>query len=207
MKTTRMKTILVTALLSALFLLPSSGYAQRWYTGLTYDVSFPTGDLKEYTDEISWRGFGMTFRTAMKEDVTVGATLGWHVFYERTNETLQLESGAASGTQDRYVNAFPMMLNAHYYLGDRGGTRPFIGMNFGGMYVSQRFDMGIRVLERDSFEWAMAPEVGVAVPLQRNTLLLLAAKYNVALSGESIAGRNFEVGYWGISVGFAWAQH
>jgi hypothetical protein len=186
---------------------PSQAAAQDWYTGLTYDMSVPAGDLQEFSDEFSWRGIGLTFRKEVSKTMTAGLFFGWNVFHERTTETIEIERGAVTGTQDRTLNAFPMMVNAHYYLGDRGDIRPYIGLNAGGWIVLQRLEVGILAVEKDSFEWGIAPEIGTVIPISRDVTLLLNGKFNYAFTGEGLAGNDFNLSYYGINVGFAWQQY
>jgi hypothetical protein len=182
-------------------------FGQEWYTGATYDVSIPAGDLQEFIEDPSWLGFSLTFRKQVDRNVTAGLLFGWQVFSERTGETIQLENGAATGTQDRYVNSFPIMLNAHYYLGERGNIRPYVGLNAGGLIVLRRYAIGIITIDSDSWEWGVTPEIGAVVPLNRDTALLLQGKFTYSFTGEDLAGTDMKIAYYGISVGFAWQQY
>jgi len=186
---------------------PAQSTAQDWYSTAQYEVSIPTGDHKEFTDATSWLGFGLGFRKVLKRNLTGGLFFGWHVFHERTDKLIELENGAASGTQDRYINSFPLMLNSHYYLGKRGGIRPYLGLNAGGYIVLQRFEMGISALQKDSFEWGFIPEVGAVIPLSRDMALLLAGKFTYSFTGKGIGGNDLKLSYWGITAGFAWQQY
>src|SRR5262245_18677274 len=86
----------------AVFLfLPVAAHAQNWYTGITYEMSLPNTDLKDFIDETSYRGFGMTFRQMVDRNISTGLFFGWNVFHQRTTETIQLDNGAITGTQDR----------------------------------------------------------------------------------------------------------
>jgi len=188
-------------------LAPSSVQAQEWYTGATYDVSIPAGDLKEFIEDVSWLGVSLTFRKQVDRNMTAGLLFGWQVFSERTDRTVQLERGAVSGTQDRWVNSFPIMLNAHYYLGERGSIRPYLGVNAGGLIVLRRYAIGIIVIDDDTWEWGVTPEIGAVVPLNRETALLLQGKFTYSFTGEDLAGSDMKLAYYGISVGFAWQQY
>ncbi len=204
----RMFRLLVLGTLAVVVLLaPSGAQAQDWFTGATYDVSIPAGDLKEFIEDPSWLGFSLTFRKEISRNMTGGLLFGWQVFSERTDRTIQLEHGAASGTQDRWVNSFPIMLNAHYYLGDRGNIRPYLGVNAGGIAVLRRYGIGIVVLDDDSWEWGVMPELGAVVPLNRETALLLQGRFTYSFTGEDLAGSDMKLAYYGVSVGFVWQQY
>ncbi len=188
-------------------LLPAISLGQgQWFGAATYEVSLPTGDAKKFTDATSFRGFGLDFRKSIKPATTVGLFLGWNVFHERINETFPLKIGAVTGVQDRYINSFPMMLNVHRYFGREGSARPYAGLNAGGFIVTQRFDLGFASLQRDSWEWGVAPEVGVVIPLNYTTKFMINGKFNYAFTGEAIAGNDFKLAYWGLNAGFVWEQ-
>jgi hypothetical protein len=204
----RMFRLLLPGTLAAVMVLaPSPVQAQDWFTGATYDVSIPAGDLEEFIEDVSWLGFSLTFRKQIDRNMTAGLLFGWQIFSERTDRTIQLEHGAASGTQDRWVNSFPIMLNAHYYLGDRGNIRPYLGVNAGGIAVLRRYALGIVVLDDDSWEWGVTPEVGAVVPLNRETALLLQGRFTYSFTGEDLAGSDMKLAYYGVSVGFVWQQY
>ena len=72
-------------------ILQNQGYAQKWYGAATYQISFPTGDTKNFTNNTSFRGVGLDFRYTIQKSTTVGIAFGWNVFYERTDETFELK--------------------------------------------------------------------------------------------------------------------
>lgn len=195
-------------LLTICFLLPQNrAYAQQWYSAATYQISFPTGDTKDFTDATSFRGVGLDFRYAFQKSATWGFTLGWNVFNKRITETVQLETenpGTVTGTQDRFLNAFPIMANIHYYFGKRGDIRPYVGLNAGGIWVLQRFDIGIISLQEDRWEWGVAPEVGLIFPVERDFAIMVNGKYNYAFTGKSPFGTDINHSYVGLNIGFVW---
>jgi len=189
--------------------LPRAGHAQQWYGAATYQISFPLGDTKDRIDEVSYRGFGLDFRKTISPGTTAGLLFGWNVFYERTHETTQLETnppGAVTGTQDRTLNVFPIMVGVHRYLGQRGRALPYAGVSAGGYIFLQRLGIGISVIDNDRWDWGIAPEAGVVVPLERGSVLVVNGRYNYAFTGESVGGEDINHQWWGINVGFAWRQ-
>ena len=187
-------------------IVPGTGMAQNWFGAATYEVSFPTGDAKDYTNSTSFRGFGLDFRKVVQPGTTAGLFFGWNVFHERVSGAFPLRIGAVNGVQDRYINSFPMMLNVHRYFGKEGAAKPYVGLNAGGFIVVQRFDIGLTSLQKDHWEWGIAPDVGVVIPLTERTKLLINGKYNYASTGEGITGNDFKVAYFGLNAGFVWEQ-
>ncbi len=92
-----------------------------------------------------------------------------------------------SGTQIRYINSIPLMLNAHYYIGGkRDQLRPYLGVNVGTYYITQRLDMGVYTLQNDNWHFGIAPEFGFLAEVSRGTYLTASGRYNYAFdSGDS----------------------
>jgi hypothetical protein len=183
------------------------GRAQEWYGMATWQVSFPAGDTKDFVDEVSFRGFGMEFRKTVRPATTIGLLAGWNVFHERTNETVEFENGAISGSQDRYINSFPIMLGAHRYFGAKGGTRPYIGLNGGGFIVIRTARVGIVELEEDTWVWGLTPEAGLIMPMSYGAAFVVNGRYHWSPTWETLAGSDTDLTYWGLHVGFVWEQH
>lgn len=202
------KKILLISIL--VFSFSNHGFAQDFFGSVTYQISIPKGDTKNATDETSFRGFGLDYRMPVRKNTTVGFATGWNVFHERTTETIELEtetSGAITGLQDRTINAFPIMLNVHQYFDTKKGIRPYIGLNAGGYLMHQRFDIGIYTFEENEWQWGMAPEIGVVIPLKGNGALIFTGKYNYAFTGKSPLGSDINHEYWMIGIGYAWSEY
>lgn len=206
MKNIRIKFWQAILLFSLCLILIDTGYSQRqqWYGALTYSVSIPSGDTKTFVDEISWRGIGLDYRYLIDRQYSVGLFFGWNVFYQRTDETTQTENGAVTGTSDRNINAFPIMANIHYYFGERKTIRPYVGLNAGGYYMLQRFEIGVAAWEKDQWQWGIAPEAGVVIPVARDYGVMLNGKFNYAFTGDSVFGTDINNSYWQINAGFVW---
>jgi hypothetical protein len=204
-----MKTIRIIAL-TGLALLGTQAVparAQNWYGMATWNISFPDGDTKKFVDETSYRGFGLDFRKEFRPSTTVGIMGSWEVFHHRTTETIEYKTAAITGSQDRYINSFPIMLGLHRYLGAEGGTRPYFGINAGGFVLIQTLRVGVAEIEDDSWVWGVMPEVGLVMPIQRGSAFIVNARYSYALTGENLAGNDYQLSYWGVRVGFAWEQY
>jgi outer membrane protein W len=206
-----MKRFTLLTAFAAVFLLGTvvDSKAQNGLTTLTYNVSGATGDMKNFVGNTSWIGVqikGSYFKT---ENIAFGMSFGWQVFDENTNETVQLSgkeiSGAVSGFQTRYVNAFPVMAGAQYFFGKSRGVRPYIGLEAGFNYIIQRFDIGITSQKEERFHFAFSPELGVIVPAGFNSFLTLAGRYDHAFkAGSYVTAEQFDFTYWSVKAGIAW---
>jgi len=206
MKIIKLKFWQMFTVFALVLLMFGTGYSQKeqWYGAFTYSVSFPSGDTKTFIDQISWRGIGLDYRYLIDRQYSIGLFFGWNVFHERTNKTTETDNGAVTGTSDRYINAFPIMANIHYYFGQRKSIRPYVGLNAGGYIMLQRFEIGIFAWQKDQWQWGVAPEAGVVIPVERDFGIMLNGKYNYALTGKSVFGTDINNSYWQVNVGFVW---
>jgi outer membrane protein W len=187
--------------------------AQFWgdsYSAITYNMALPLSDTKDFTNAYSWRGMGMEFRKFSKPNLSYGLSLGWNVLHEEVNGTGQILQGnsnlggAATGNQDRTINAFPLMIGFQFYGGEEGGTRPYFGISGPGFYFEQRLDVGVFSFQDNGWNWGVAPEIGFLMPVgSSDSNLLLNVRYNYAFEGYDRGPYS----YVGINVGFAWASY
>jgi outer membrane protein W len=182
-------------------------YAQEWYTAVSYQISEPRTDTEGFIDNPSYLGWGLDFRKMVRDNVSLGGTFSWNIFHERTSEPIHVNNGGTvTGLQDRTLNAFPIMVNASYYFGQRGGIRPYLGLNLGGFVFLETFSIGIWQTEDTRWDWGMAPEAGVVMPLHRDYALIVSTKYNYAFTGQSVVGQDINNAYVSLSIGLAFQQ-
>ena len=106
-----MKTIRTLALVALVVACThTTALAQDWFGIATWNVSVPDGDTKNFVDETSFLGFGLEFRKEFRPKTTVGILGSWEVFHERRDGSIDIGSGTITGTNDRYINSFPIML-------------------------------------------------------------------------------------------------
>lgn len=180
--------------------------AQDWFGMATWQVSFPTGDTKTFTDEVSFRGAGLDFRRTLSGGTSAAVMMAWNVFHERTEGTIDLGYGAVSGSQDRYINSFPVMIGVLHYFGGKRSTRPYIAVNGGGFVLIQTFRIGVTEIEVDDWEWGVAPEVGVIIPIRTGAWFVVNGRYQYSPTSESLTEHEVDLTYYQINIGFMWEQ-
>ena len=135
----------------------------------------------------------------MKDNISVGLYFGWNVFAEKTDSLISFQRADVSGVQYRYVNAFPIMATAHYYLGQRRGIRPYVGTGLGTIHSKYRLEIGTVAFEANQWHLAVAPEIGVIIPVNWNARAMINARYNYGFKAN-----NIKLSYWTIGVGIGW---
>ena len=93
--------------------------AQSLYA-LTYQPAVPLANTKDFTDNFAWRGIGLDYKRLVTPTIALGLSLGWHVFDQQTDEVVSAFGVDVSGDQFRYVNSFPILVNASYVFGTPG---------------------------------------------------------------------------------------
>ncbi len=197
-----MKTRALLAIPFAL-LLSSGAQAQQWYWGMSYGMTTPVSDTKAFTNSTSWRNFGIDIMAVVKPNTTVGVSVAWSVFNDVTATVSSISGIEVGGTQFRYINSVPILVNVRRFLGTRGRPRPFIGVGVGPHLVKQRVEVGLWALSENTWHFGVSPEVGLLVPLGSGVQGFVNAKYNYAASAGDPSRRH---SYFGLNIGFAWAS-
>ena len=185
-------------------LLLSTGLqAQDWATSVTYDIGLPTSDLKDFTDETSFRGVSFDVRRFINDNVSVGLYLGWQVFKERNNDVLtSLDGSDIFGTRVDYVNTFPIMATGYYHFGKVEGIRPYAGAGIGTLRSLQRSEIGLFAFENNNWHFGFFPSIGVLIPVQYDFGFNLGVKYQYALGTDD----SIDYSYFSFNIGLIWME-
>lgn len=188
----------VLALLLSFGVCATAQAQEEWWGGFTYQAALTSGPTADFIDQLSWRNMGLEARKMVGENASLGVFFGWNVFNEELNTTSSLGAVDISGFQSRFVNAFPMLVTAHYYPGVRQSTsaRFFVGTGVGTYYIENRAELGLTSVTVNKWHFGIAPEIGVLVPSSRVGDGLLSVKYNYAFEAGGI-----ERAYWTFGVG------
>ncbi len=169
---------------------------------VTYDISVPMGEMKDYIGTTSARGVSIDGRGYVNDVASVGGNFSWHTFYEAIpsrSETFG-DTRTITGQQWRYVNSFPLMINAHYYFADEFSLRPYIGGGLGTTHVIKSTNFGVYTIEDKNWHFGIQPEIGVLVPMGlSDTKLMAKIKYNYAFKTKE----TINYSYLSFNVGFA----
>lgn len=189
-------------------------FAQDFLGILSYNTALPMGKTSDYISDFSWKGFSFEGRTFTNRNWSFGGMFGWNIFDQKITDLIEIDDETKgttiSGTQIRYTNSFPLMVNGHYHFGKRKNSlRPFMGLGLGTYYIVQRFEIGIFQREVSNWHFGLAPEVGVLLSLSRNTSLVFSVKYNYAFSaGKTVYGDTDNTqSYLGFNLGLAFAGY
>jgi len=189
-------------LIVLVFLFPFQSHSQDYLTSLSYNTAAPTGQTQDYISQFSWRGLSFEARTFFDTNISAVVFFGWNVFYEKLRGDFQAtDSRTISGTQLRYINAFPMLVEGHYYLGEDFEVRPYFGMGVGTNRTVQRTEMGLFAINNNNWHFALAPSAGFLIPTGNyDTAIHLALRYHYAFKTKD----SIDHSWLGINLGIAW---
>jgi outer membrane protein W len=177
-------------------------FAQDDHFGMSWDITVPLGETSDYISETSFLGFTMQWRKFVTPNVSLGASFSWNVLDSRSFETQEFNfkpdgvdrqiAGALSGEQFRYLNSFPMVVEAAYYLGDpyESKVRPYGGLGVGVTPIQKRTEIGLVAITDTNWHFTLAPEIGILIPLDQVDLFA-AANYNYAFKANNSIDYSF----------------
>ena len=188
-------------LLLSLFSISTSLSAQESMFQMGWSLSVPVGETETFINPTSSRGVVMGGRKFLFDFFSIGGQASWQVFdgvttgYSNINESTDI-----TGKQYRYINAFPLMFNSHFYFGTDGGIRPYLGSAVGLSIVNTRTDFGLYRIDDTTLHFAVAPEFGFIIPIGvAGAGLNFAVKYEQAFKSTN----DMHIQYLSFNLSFA----
>ncbi len=198
-----MKKIYLTALLLIGLIVGSN--AQTAYMSLNWDITKTAGNTSDYIEEIGYRGASLELGYFIGDNITIGGFFAWYTLDDKIGDGVPYEfhdngvTGHVSGTQARYLNIFPVLINSQYFIDSGSNFKPYVGFGMGSVYTEQRTDFGLNSFYADSWGFAAQPEIGAYIPFgYSGTGLNVALRY---LYGSS-AGELDSLSMFSFAIGF-----
>lgn len=169
-----------------------------------YTIGFSLGETADYITSPSFRGFSIDTRYFVTDQFSLGGSFNWSTFYEKlSGASYTRDNMTITGTQYRYLNAFPILFQAHYYLGyDIMKPRAYIGAGIGPYVMNQRVDLGIWTWENKNWHFGMSPEIGLIYPINENTKINIGVKYHYVVKAKE----TINYSWLGLNIGIAWGD-
>ena len=155
-------------------------YNSLW--SFNWQMSHGTGDVKEYVDEFSPRGFEIEGKYFVSPSIAVGGKAGWTGLYQKkSRDTYDYdENTSVNSIQRRYLYSMPMMMTASWFpteYDQENFILPYLSIGVGTVYTEQETDNGIYYKSKKQWSFAVSPEVGAMVKLSDSFGLNLKAAY------------------------------
>jgi outer membrane protein W len=189
----------LTIILVIMFFLGITSNAQEFLGGITYQVSFPTGETKDFIERASWWGFGVEARKIIRPNFTVGFSLNWNNFAEDVEIEPEASIPEGKYIQKRTIKSYPILLTSHLYLGDEEGLRAYLGIGAGAYAIRKINDSALAIVTESNWHFGIAPELGVIFKAAEGAGIMVSVKYNYAFEAGSSSHS-----YWTMNLGFLW---
>ncbi len=183
--------------------LTMTSYAQGLYT-LNYTMGFSVGSTSEYISSASFRGMTFEGRGFVSDNVSIGGLFTWTTFYEKLGgASFTQDNATLTGIQYRYINAFPILFQAHYYLQtDPYAPRVYLGAGTGAYKMVRRTNICVWSHEYNQWQYGISPEVGLLFPIGMDSQFNLSFRYHYVVKAK----KTTDYSWFGLSVGFAWGD-
>ena len=167
--------------------------------GISYDISIPTLDTKEFVSNISLVGFGLDAREMRHGKVSFGVTFHWNSFKDDRLERVDTGNGEFISIDNRSLESFPILVNSHYYFfSEIESFRPFFGANIGTYFIITRRSVdGVRRSDKN-WHFGIAPDIGFMLHFMQDVHIMLTLRYNYAVKTSSSPAQT----YWNVIFGF-----
>jgi hypothetical protein len=184
--TLRLRTALLISVLGLVVTAPASAQV---IGGLTYFWSNPAGDFdKQFISNDSWIGISVDGQRFVSTNATIGLSLGYTAFYQRTIDPLVLPTGTVTEDQYRSMNIFPVMVTGHLYSKAPGRIQTYIGIGVGVYVMKQLLEVGTSSLTSSNLIFGFAPELGFILNRGARTEIGIFGKYNYPLNAGNFLG-------------------
>jgi len=178
------------------------------FWAVNWDIGMGTGDTGKFISETSFRGFTIEGRYFINTKTTIGGSFSWQIFKdnEYVQTPVEIENsggiiGDISGTQYRYINAYPVLVTGHYYFAESAAVKPYVGIGLGTIYLEERVDVGLISISDDSWGLGVEPAVGMFIPVGMNDFgFNVGVKYTYGTNSGDFTD-NFSA--FRFSIGFA----
>jgi opacity protein-like surface antigen len=191
------------AILSFLvFTLSNAADAQEKIFNINWNVGIPMGDTKEFLNnsDISFGGMSLEFRQFVKSNMSIGGYFAWDFYRGSSEEDVVMGNTTLSGSQRMFINSLPFMVNAHYYMGESTGFRPYFGVGLGAVRTLERTEVGTFLIQNNNWQFGYYPELGFMIPVSYSTNINFGVKYNLALESKDAFAHTALVFNIGVSI-------
>jgi hypothetical protein len=159
----------------------STGFLAKSLFSGNYNLSFPAGNYSDFISKMGYRSFDAEYKVFVTNNVALGGNIGWYGFYEKyERDTYEFENGAITSTIFNYLYSIPLRFKVEYYPIPNKFIQPFIGLHVGTHYNERTTQVGFISLKDESWNFSLAPEVGVIIPFGElaDWGFMIKGKYN-----------------------------
>ena len=179
-------------------------WAQGGNFVISYPISFPMGDLKDYIGATSFRGISLEFNKRQKPNLDIGLEASWHTFYERQDsKPYTNETSTITGVQYRYTNAVPLLAQAKWLRSYQQWQDDCLmpGLALVQLMLNALLISDFTALTNDAWQFCLRPELGVQIQAGYGASFMLGVKYYANFAGGDLDAQS----YLSINIGFVFS--
>jgi opacity protein-like surface antigen len=173
-------------------------HAQESFFSANFTPSIPLDQTNSFINDASWRSVSFEHRHYINAMFTVGANFGWTVYNKQLSDyTQNFETAVLYGNQYRIINVYPLLGTLYYHLWPEKYFRPYFGGGIGVFYVHKTTEMGLYSLTNRSWNFGLAPEVGVLYDFSPEINFLAGISYSHGFKtseSDHYSALNFKIG-------------
>jgi hypothetical protein len=184
-----------------------STFAQGNEFIFTWQIAPPIEPLSNIISKTSFQGWAFEYRRAFSKTITVGGSVGWHVFHQEIEKsTWNFDNVAITSRNWRYTHTVPITANFHYNLlrNEQSKWQFFGGLGIGAAYVNQEIWAGMYTFRNETWGFHAFPEIGMRYVMSDQTAFFLSTQFMTIFNGHYT---DDHLSYWNIRLGFSFGRH
>lgn len=162
--------------------------AQDVKIALSWSPAVPIGETSKYVNATSARGFQFEVDQFINDRWSIGGNFGWQAFFQKDFKMYLDEQSIISGVQRNYINALILMVNSKYYFPNTvNRVRGYVSIDIGTTAIENYEVFGARQYKELLWHFALAPGVGVDIPIVKNFGVQVYFKYHNSFKNKNSA--------------------
>ncbi len=131
----------------------------------SWSTAVPMGDLTNYTNAASGRGFQFEINQYINKNWTYGATFGWQSFFNKSEVWYIDQNSIISGIQRNYINSLTFSGSAkHYFSTSANGIKAYLSLELGASVIENFEIFGLNEYRELYWHLAVVPGLGIDIP-------------------------------------------
>ena len=144
----------------------------------SYTPKLPLERMVDFTGKISLRGVEVDINHFIKNNLSLGLTIGMTIFKEKsTDKTLDNDDLFITGNQFRNARIVPLNVTLKKYFTSNSFS-PYAGIGIGTNYAKLSDEIGIVSINNVKWQFNVAPEVGMYYNLNHKNMIVIKVKCN-----------------------------
>ena len=161
----------------------------NWMWTYDYSMAFTSGDMHDFIETPSFRGFNIQGRRFFLENAfSAGLSFGWNGFYQDFGRKMhEIDAAAITSNMYRYMYVTNVDANFHFYpLENDALIQPYVGFQIGTHFINKQLEVGSYIAKDESWRFSFAPEIGLLVPFGKDSEwgFHTSAKWNYSQFGR-----------------------